>query len=59
VIENDGFRSDRGGVVGASRLIDVADPRTPRVVSELRLQVHDPENAAAVAGDTTALLVLT
>lgn len=56
VVENDEFRNDRGAVVGASRLIDVADPRTPRVVSQLRLQVHDPENAAATAGDTEALI---
>jgi hypothetical protein len=28
--------------VGAARIIDVTDPRRPRVVSNLRLQVHQP-----------------
>lgn len=57
VIENDEFFDYLGdGDVGASRLIDVSDPRSPRVVSELRLQVHEPQNRATVAGDTSALL---
>ncbi len=57
VIENDEFVDYLGdGDVGASRLIDVSDPRSPRVVSELRLQVHEPRNRATVAGDTSALL---
>ncbi len=28
--------------VGAARIIDVTDPRNPRIVSDLRLQVHQP-----------------
>ncbi len=28
--------------VGAARIIDIADPRHPKVVSDLRLQVHQP-----------------
>jgi len=54
VIESDEFNS--GGAIGASRIFDVTDPRAPRQVSELRLQVHEPANAAAVAGDTKALI---
>ena len=34
--------------VGAARIIDIADPRHPKVVSNLRLQVHQP---AARKGD--------
>jgi hypothetical protein len=29
--------------VGAARIIDVEDPRHPRVVSEIRLEVHQPD----------------
>ena len=28
--------------VGAARIIDIADPRHPKVISDLRLQVHQP-----------------
>lgn len=54
VIENDEFSS--GARIGASRIIDASDERAPRVVSNLRLEVHMPENAAAVADDTSALI---
>ena len=57
VLENDEFVDVLGdGDIGASRLIDVSDPRSPRVVSELRLRVHDRQNQATVADDTSALL---
>ena len=41
----------RGGEVGAARIIDIGDETQPRVVSDLRLEVHNPENFEAVAGD--------
>lgn len=41
----------RGGEVGAARIIDIADETQPRVVSNLRLEVHNPENFDAIAGD--------
>jgi LVIVD repeat-containing protein len=40
--------------VGAARIIDIADEAHPRVVSNLRLQVHQPENFAAQANDNGA-----
>ena len=40
--------------VGAGRMIDIADERNPRVVSNLRLEVHQPENFPAQANDNGA-----
>jgi hypothetical protein len=40
--------------VGAGRMIDIADETHPRVVSNLRLEVHDPANFGAIAGDPGA-----
>jgi hypothetical protein len=43
-----------GSKVGAGRIIDISNERAPRVVSDLRLAVDQPENRAAVAGDPGA-----
>jgi hypothetical protein len=43
-----------GSEVGAGRIIDIADERSPRVVSNLRLEVHQPENFPAQANDNGA-----
>ncbi len=43
-----------GPRVGAARIIDISDERKPFVVSEIRLQVHQPENRAKIAGDPGA-----
>jgi hypothetical protein len=40
--------------VGAGRIIDIGDERKPRVVSNLRLEVHQKENFAAQGGDNGA-----
>jgi hypothetical protein len=40
--------------VGAARIIDIADERAPRVVSNLRLQVNQPEDHAAASSDPGA-----
>ena len=37
--------------VGAARLIDISDPAHPRVVSNIRLEVNQPAEHAAAAGD--------
>lgn len=37
---------------GFARIIDIADEKSPRVVSKLMLQVHDPANCSAVQQDT-------
>jgi hypothetical protein len=50
----DGNRAANGPVVGAGRIIDISDERAPRVISHLRLAVHQPENRAAVADDPGA-----
>ena len=49
-IDEFGSRSE----VGAGRIIDIADERQPRVVSNLRLGVHQPENFPALADDNGA-----
>ena len=43
-----------GSRVGAGRIIDIADERAPKVVSNIRLAVHQPENRAALADDPGA-----
>jgi hypothetical protein len=40
--------------VGAARIIDRADETRPRVVSNMRLEVHQPENFARQDGDNGA-----
>jgi hypothetical protein len=40
--------------VGAARLIDISDEANPRVVSNMRLEVHQPENFDAISGDPDA-----
>ena len=42
------------GTVGAARIIDIADERHPRVVSNLRLAVDQPAEHQAAAGDPGA-----
>jgi hypothetical protein len=43
-----------GAVVGAGRIIDISDETAPKVVSDLRLEVHQPENRPAIKGDPGA-----
>jgi hypothetical protein len=45
-----------GGEIGAGRIIDIADETKPRVISNLRLGVHQPENLAEAANDPGAQL---
>jgi hypothetical protein len=40
--------------VGAGRIIDIADETKPRVISNLRLEVHQPENFDRISGDPAA-----
>ncbi|RYP87611.1 hypothetical protein EKO23_05895 [Nocardioides guangzhouensis] len=40
--------------VGAARIIDVEDPRHPRVVSDIRLEAHQPDRRAGQTGDPGA-----
>ncbi|HWJ11754.1 MAG TPA: hypothetical protein VNS46_20405 [Nocardioides sp.] len=44
--------------VGAARIIDVTDPRAPVVVSNVRLDVHDPAIRADVAKDPGASAIV-
>ena len=41
--------------VGAARIIDISDERHPRVVSNLRLQVNQPDDHKAAANDPGAM----
>ena len=50
LIEVDEF-SDGDDNAGAARIIDIANELEPRVISNIRLEVHAPENRAALLGD--------
>ncbi len=56
VVEIDEFGAQNE--VGAGRIIDIADEANPHVVSNLRLDVHQPENFDAQAMDPQAQLPL-
>ena len=43
-----------GERVGAARVIDIADETAPRVVSDVRLEVHQPDVRPSLAGDPGA-----
>ena len=43
-----------GSEVGAARIIDISDETTPKVVSNIRLEVHNPENFGTIADDPGA-----
>jgi hypothetical protein len=49
-----GVAASNGPVVGAVRIIDIANDQAPRVISNLRLAVNQAENRAAIAGDPGA-----
>jgi hypothetical protein len=49
VVEIDEFGSL--SAVGAGRIIDIGDETKPKVISNLRLEVHQPENFDALADD--------
>jgi hypothetical protein len=46
--------ASNGQYVGAARLIDIDDEAAPKVVSNVRLAVHEPENRMTVANDPGA-----
>ncbi|MFL6153848.1 MAG: LVIVD repeat-containing protein [Ornithinibacter sp.] len=52
LIEIDEFGS--GSKVGAGRIIDITDESKPTIVSNLRLEVHQPEHFAEIKGDPSA-----
>jgi hypothetical protein len=52
LIEIDEFGS--GSKVGAGRIIDISDETKPVIVSNLRLEVHEPEHFAEISGDPGA-----
>jgi hypothetical protein len=52
VVEIDEFGAQ--SEVGAGRIIDIADEQHPKIVSQLRLEVHQPENFATQANDPGA-----
>jgi hypothetical protein len=49
--DDEGGFTGHGDRVGAARIIDISDERKPFVVSNIRLQVHQKESRAAIAGD--------
>jgi hypothetical protein len=68
LVEIDEFASSGGGVlgafgggsnkVGAARMIDIADVRRPKVISNMRLEVHMPENRSKIAKDLASSTVV-
>src|SRR5829696_6987082 len=52
--EDDDSVAANGPKVGAARIIDIADERAPKVVSNIRLAVHQRENRARIADDPGA-----
>ena len=48
------FPAQNGPVVGAARIIDIADEKSPKVVGDMRLAVHQPENRAQLENDPGA-----
>ena len=55
LLEIDEFARDSG--VGAARIIDIADETKPKVASDIRLEVHNPEHFAAIANDPGAAFI--
>jgi hypothetical protein len=53
---NGGTVAAHGRTVGAGRIIDIGDETKPFVISNLRLEVHEPENRDEIAGDPGAFL---
>jgi hypothetical protein len=49
-----GPRSFLGSKPGAARIIDIADETKPKVISNIRLEVHQPENFATLSKDPGA-----
>jgi DNA-binding beta-propeller fold protein YncE len=52
--EEDTGPAENGSKVGAARIIDIANERVPRVVSNIRLEVHQPQNRERLADDPGA-----
>jgi len=46
--------ASNGPEVGAARIIDISDENAPKVISNMRLAVHQPENRAQLARDPGA-----
>jgi hypothetical protein len=55
-VDGSGTAAAHGDTVGAGRIIDISDEAHPKVISEMRLEVHQPENRAAIANDPGAQL---
>jgi hypothetical protein len=51
LIEMDEFGS---ALPGAARIIDISNERKPKVISDIRLEVHDPENRPSQMSDPGA-----
>ena len=63
VVEVDEFArgtaaGDPSAPVGAARIIDIADETAPTVVSDLRLEVHQPENIDAINEDPNSTFLV-
>lgn len=52
--EYGGINGTGGANVGAGRIIDIGDEKNPKVISDLRLEVHQNENFDTIRNDTGA-----
>ena len=53
-----GIPASNGATVGAARIIDISDETRPEIVSNIRLEVHEPENRELISRDPGALNLL-
>jgi len=53
-----GSTTANGPRVGAARIIDISDEKSPKVISDIRLEVHQRANRAAIADDPGADFVV-
>ena len=50
--------ASNGKVAGAARIIDIDDEENPKVISDIRLEVHEPDNREAISKDPGALNII-
>ena len=53
-VDDDGNIGAHQDNVGAARIIDISDEKNPRVISDMRLEVHERANRPALADDPGA-----
>lgn len=55
--DEDILPTSNGRRVGSARIIDISDERAPEVISDIRLEVHQPEHREEIGGDPGAQFI--